>query len=198
MRSRYKTLQLFCIFLHLTKFNYAGKAGLLDMISYQTLILQFDEQGEKTGWTYIEVPADLAQQLKPDNRKSFRVKGMLDSLVIKGVALMPMGEGNFIMAINAAMRKGVRKHAGAMLQVTLEVDIDTGVIIPDDLQECFEYEPEALTYFNSLPEGHRRYFVNWINSAKTEPTRAKRIVNTINAMLHKWTYNQMVKAMREE
>jgi len=160
-------------------------------------MLQFDEQGEKTGWTYIEVPADLAQQLKPGNKKSFRVKGMLDGLVIKNVALMPMGQGNFIMAINAAMRKGIHKSAGAMLQVNLEADADTAVNIPDDLQECFEYEPQALTYFNSLPEGHRRYFVNWINSAKTEPTRAKRIANTITAMLHKWTYNQMMRAMRE-
>ena len=39
------------------------------MISYQTLMLQFDEQGEKTGWTYIEIPTDMAQQLKPGNKK---------------------------------------------------------------------------------------------------------------------------------
>ena len=160
-------------------------------------MLQFDEQGEKTGWTYIEIPADLAQQLKPGNKKSFRVKGMLDGFAIKNVALIPMGEGNFIMAINAAMRKGIHKHAGAMLQVALEVDTDTAVIIPGDLLECFEYDPGALAYFNSLPDGHRRYFVNWINSAKTEPTRAKRIANTINAMLHQWNYGQMVRAMRE-
>lgn len=168
------------------------------MITYTTIILQFDEQGEKTGWSYIEVPADLAQQLKPGNKKSFRVKGMLDGFAIKNVALMPMGQGNFIMAINAAMRKGIHKRAGAMLQVSLELDTDTAVIIPDDLQECFEYEPDALVYFNSLPEGHRRYFVNWINSAKTDPTRATRIANCINAMLHKWNYGQMMRAMRKE
>lgn len=167
------------------------------MISYNTIILQFADQGEKTGWTYIDVPADLAQQLKPGNKKSFRVKGMLDSFPIKAVALMPMGEGAFIMAINAEMRKGIHKRAGAMLKVTLEVDTNTEVIIPDDLQECFEYEPGAQEYFNSLPEGHRRYFVNWINSAKTEPTRANRIANTIEAMLHKWTYNEMMRAMKK-
>jgi hypothetical protein len=168
------------------------------MISYNTMLLQFDSKGEKTGWTYIDIPADLAQQLKPGNKKSFRVKGMLDSFPIKGVALMPMGEGAFIMAINAAMRKGIYKRAGAMLKVTLEVDTNTEVIIPDDLQECFEYEPEARGYFNTLPEGHRRYFVNWINSAKTEPTRANRIANTIEAMLHKWTYNEMMRAMKKK
>jgi len=168
------------------------------MINYTTTILQFDEKGEKTGWTYIEVPADVARQLKPGNKKSFRVKGLLDGFAIKAVALMPMGSGNFIMAINADMRKGIHKQAGAMLQVALEADLDTQVIIPDDLQECFAYEPDALTYFNSLPQGHRRYFVNWINSAKTEPTRATRIANTITAMLHHWNYGQMIRAMRKK
>lgn len=166
------------------------------MISYNTIILQFNEMGEKTGWSYIEVPADLAQQLKPGNKKSFRVKGMLDSFAIKGIALMPMGEGNFIMALKAEIRKGIHKNAGAMLTVTLEVDTDTQVIVPDDLQECFEYEPEAEEFFNSLAEGHRRYFVNWINSAKTEPTRAIRMENTVNAMINKWDYGQMIRAMK--
>ena len=167
------------------------------MISYNTVILQFDNKGEKTGWTYVDVPADIAQQLKPDNKKSFRVKGMLDAFPIKAVALIPMGEGNFIMAINADMRKGIHKRTGATLQVSLEVDTNTEVVLPDDLQECFEFEPEALDYFNTLAEGHRRYFVNWINSAKTEPTRATRIANTINAMLHQWDYGQMIRAMRK-
>ena len=33
------------------------------MIEFNTLILQFDEQGEKTGWSYIEVSAALASEL---------------------------------------------------------------------------------------------------------------------------------------
>lgn len=168
------------------------------MINYNTIILQFDDQGEKTGWTYILIPADLAQELKPGNKKSFRVKGMLDNFPVKSVALMPMGGGDFIMAINADMRKGVHKRAGAMLRVLLEVDADIEVIIPDDLQECFEFEPDTLVYFNTLAQGHRRYFVNWINSAKTQPTRANRIINCVNAMLNKWDYGQMIRAMRKK
>src|SRR3984957_13694331 len=94
------------------------------MVAFTTTILQFAEQGEKTGWSYIEIPSDLAQQLKPGNKQSFRVKGMLDSLPIQGMALMPMGEGNFIMALKAEVRKGIRKNAGAMLQVRLGGDTD--------------------------------------------------------------------------
>jgi len=168
------------------------------MVEFTTTILQFAEQGEKTGWSYIEIPADLAQQMKPGNKKSFRVKGMLDGLAVSGMALIPMGEGNFIMALKAEVRKGIHKNAGAMLQVKLEEDKDFKVEMPDDLKECFDFEPGTWDFFNSLPKSHREYFIRWINEAKTAETRAKRIVNTVNAMLRKWRYNVMLREMRKE
>jgi hypothetical protein len=168
------------------------------MIEFNTLILQFDEQGEKTGWSYIEVSADLASELLPNNKKSFRVKGMLDGFAFAGLALLPMGEGNFILPLKAEIRKAIRKNAGAMLQVKLEHDKDFKIDIPDDLQECFDFEPEAFVFFNTLPKSHRNYFIKWITDAKTAKTRAKRIVNTINAMLRKWTFNVMARELKKE
>ena len=167
------------------------------MIEFDTIILQFAEQGEKTGWSYIEIPADLAQQLKPGNKKTFRVRGMLDGYAVKGLALMPMGDGNFIMALKADIRKAIHKNKGAMLHVSIEEDLDFKIEVPDDLKECFDFEPEALDFFNSLAKSHREYFIKWIESAKTNETRAKRIVNTINAMLRKWDYGQMIRAMKK-
>jgi hypothetical protein len=167
------------------------------MIEFNTIILQFAEQGEKTGWSYIEIPADLAQQLKP-GKKSFRVRGMLDGFAVKGMALMPMGDGNFIMALKAEVRKMIHKNAGAMLQVRIEEDTEYKVEVPDDLQECFDFEPEAQDFFNSLPKSHRDYYIKWINGAKTNETRVKRIVNTVNATLRKWNYGQMMRAMKKE
>jgi hypothetical protein len=168
------------------------------MVQFNAMILQFGEMGEKTGWRYIEVSADIAQQLKPGNKKSFRVKGKLDSYEISGFALMPMGEGKFIMPIKLEIRKAIRKEAGAMLSVSLEEDVDYKVEVPEDLQECFEFDPEALAQFNTLPRSHRDYFIKWIESAKTNETRNKRIINTVNAMLRKWDYGQMIRAMRDE
>jgi hypothetical protein len=168
------------------------------MIEFDAVILQFAQQGEKTGWSYIDIPADLAQQLKPGNKKSFRVKGYLDASPVSGMALMPMGDGNFIMALKADIRKRIRKNSGAMLHVKLKADDEHKVDIPEQLQECFDFEPEAIGFFNSLTEGHRRYFINWINSAKTSETKAKRVINTVNAMLRKWDYGQMIRGMKKE
>ena len=166
------------------------------MVSYSTVILKFADNGEKTGWTYIEVPSHIAQELVPGNKKSFRVRGTLDLCPIEGVALMPMGEGNFIMAINAEMRKCIRKSEGAMLQVSLEVHVNYFLPVPDELMEYFESDPEAEEYFNSLAKSHREYFIKWIDSAKTAATREKRIVNTANAMARKMDYGQMIRSMR--
>jgi len=170
----------------------------INMVDFNTLILQFNEQGEKTGWSYIEVSADLACQLLPNNKRSFRVKGMLDGFAFEGLALIPMGEGNFILPLKADIRKAIHKNAGAMLHVKMEYDKDFKIDIPDDLQECFDFEPEAVDFFYSLPKSHRNYFIKWITDAKTSETRAKRIVNTVNAMLRKWPYNVMLREMRKD
>jgi hypothetical protein len=165
------------------------------MIEFNAIILQFAEQGEKTGWSYIAVPAHLAQQIKPENKKSFRVRGMLDGFNIAGMALIPVGNGDFILPLKAEIRKGIHKNAGAALQVKIEEDKDFKMEVPADLKDCFDFEPEAFDYFNSLATSHRYYFIKWINSAKTSETRAKRIVNTINAMLRKWGYAEMIRQM---
>jgi len=167
------------------------------MIRFNTTIQQFQEMGEKTGWSYIRIPAALAQQLKPNNKKSFRVKGKLDDHAISGVALLPMGEGDFIMALKADIRKKLRKQKGDKLAVQLEVDTKK-IEPPKDLLDCLADEPKALEYFKSLPKSHQNYFGNWIKSAKTATTRANRIARVVTAMAKKQDYGQMLRAARDD
>ena len=168
------------------------------MIRFTATIQQFAEQGEKTGWTYIEIPADLAQQLMPANKKSFRVKGKLDSYAFSGLSLIPMGQGNFILALNATIRKNIHKKKGGMVQVQMAVDKDFSIVTPNDLQECLEDEPTALAAFEKLAPSHRHYFIKWIDSAKTDPTRTRRIVMTVEAMRKGMDYGEMIRSAREQ
>ncbi|MFD0792686.1 YdeI/OmpD-associated family protein [Mucilaginibacter litoreus] len=167
------------------------------MIDFNTIILQYGEQGDKTGWTYIEVPNDIACQILPGNKRSFRVKGWLDNLVVSGMAVMPVGEGNFIMALKAQIRKGIGKGKGAMLRVRLEHDKDFKIEMPDDLQECFDFSDEgAFEFFSGLSKSHQGYFIKWINDAKTEQTRANRIAATINAANRRMDYGAMLRKQK--
>lgn len=165
------------------------------MIRFSTTIFQFGEQGEKTGWHYISITSAQAKQLNQQSKKSFRVKGKLDEFAIKEVALMPMGNGDFIMPLNATIRKGIKKRKGATLLVQIEKD-ETVFVPSTELMECLEDEPKALEYFNQLPKSHQKYYTNWIESAKTEQTKAKRIAQSVNALSHKMHYGEMIRSLK--
>ncbi len=167
------------------------------MITFSAIISKFAKQGEKTGWTYIEVPADIANKLKPNNKKSFRIKGYLDDFYFEGKALLPMGEGNFIMALKTEIRKALSKHKGAVIRVKMEAD-DNPVTLNTDLMRCLTDEPEAVIIFKTLSPGHQKYFSNWIDSAKTEITKANRIAQAITAMLMKEDFGTMVRRIKKE
>jgi hypothetical protein len=167
------------------------------MVHFYAVILKFGKQGEKTGWTYITISSETAQQLKPGNKKTFRVKGKLDSYPFKSTALMPMGDGTFIMPLKAAIRKAIKKQKGAVLEVQLEVD-DSQLLPSAELLECLKDEPKAQEYFNQLPMSHRNYYTNWIESAKTDTTKAKRIAQAVTAFSKGMNYGEMIRAIKAE
>jgi hypothetical protein len=167
------------------------------MVKFTTTLLQFGQFGDKTGWTYIVVPADISEQIKPNYRRSIRVKGKLDNYPIKDVSMMPRKEGGFILAINAAMRKGTGKRKGAMLTVQLQEDRSERKL-SQELMDCLADEPKALAFFKTLAPSHQRYFSKWIEDAKTEATKTKRIVKTVNGLSRKLGYGELLRSLKEE
>lgn len=168
----------------------------MKQISFSSTIKKFASQGEKTGWSYIDIPQKITALLAPGNKKSFRVKGKLDEFEIHNVALLPMGNGDFIMALNAAMRKGIKKQKGAVVYVTIEPDLSE---LPQSkaLLECLKDEPIAAAYFNSLAPSHRYYYTKWIESAKSETTKANRIALAVNTLSRKMNYSEMLREQRD-
>jgi uncharacterized protein YdeI (YjbR/CyaY-like superfamily) len=101
------------------------------------------------------------------------------------------------MAINAEMRKGIGKRKGAEVRVQLEVD-DSPQLISADLMGCLADDKKALDFFTTLPKGHQNYFSKWIESAKTEPTKAKRIAQAVNALSKGQHYGIMIRSLKAE
>jgi len=167
------------------------------MINFKTILQQFKEQGEKTGWTYIEVSAEMANLLKQNNKKSYRVKLLLDNHLFTAVAMIPMGEGNFIVAINATMRNTIKKRKGDTVDVQIEID-EKGYELNADFITCLQDDEQAHSFFNSLPKSHQTYFSKWIDSAKTMETKAKRIATCIQWLSRKLGYGDMIRGMKNK
>ena len=167
------------------------------LLRFTAILQKFEEKGEKSGWTYIEIPVDVTERLNPGVRTSFRVKGKIDDHPLKQIALIPMGEGIFILPTNTEMRRAIRKQNGAT--VILEFALDTSSIkLSADLMTCLADDPAALAFFNTLPRGHQNYFSQWIDSAKTSETKVKRISQAVWGLAIGMGYGEMVRYYKKK
>jgi len=163
------------------------------MIHFKAEIERFQSMGEKTGWSYVFLPASLANDIKVDCKKSFRVKGKIDLVEVSGIATIPMGAGDFIIALKGELRKKLGKEEGATVELYLEEDKDFKIEMPEDLEICLSEEEFLMENFLKQPKSHQNYFIRWINEAKTEPTRTKRLALTVTAMYKKQDFGAMIR-----
>jgi len=162
------------------------------MIRFTVTIEQDSRDPEKQGWSFIILNKTLSTKLNPGVRKGFRVKGKLDNYEIKQTSLLPLSGERFMLPINATMRKATGKKAGDKLVVQMEVDKEK-LKLSTDLLVCLKDEPAAEKYFKSLPPSHQRYFSNWVEGAKTETTRAKRITLALAALSRQKHFGIMLR-----
>ncbi|MFN0275789.1 MAG: YdeI/OmpD-associated family protein [Chitinophagales bacterium] len=162
-------------------------------VKFTAVIKKFDKQGEKTGWSYIDISSIIANRLKQGVKTSFRVKGKIDKHPVEQLALLPMGNGDFIIPLNATMRKALGKRAGYMVELQLSYDA-SDFRFNTDFIECLSNEPKAKVFYKTLTGSHQKYFSKWIDSAKTDHTKAKRIAMAIKALSVKMGYPEMIRA----
>ena len=164
------------------------------MVYLKTEIEKYESNGEKTGWSYVHIPQKIADQIKPNSRRGFRVKGFLDELAVNGLSATPVKDDGFIIPLNKNLRRTLRKEEGAVVELRMEFDADFKIVMPEVLEVCLAQEEGLLEYFLSLPKSHQNYFINWLNTAKTEPTHTKRLVMIVNAMALKQDFGAMIRA----
>lgn len=167
------------------------------MIDITARIEQLGEAKDRSHWTFVRIPAEEAGRISPGSRREFRVKGWLDGHPVRSVCVMPLGDGDFMLPLNAAIRKGTGKSAGAQLQLRLEKD-DEPIPLSAELLEGLEEAPEAKARFESYKPSVQRYFSKWVEDAKTAETRIARILRCISALERGLDYGAMLREARDE
>jgi hypothetical protein len=162
------------------------------MVKFTATIDVDSRDPDKLGWSFIIIGKTIANKLNPGVRKGFRVKGKLDNHEIRQTSLLPVKGGRFMLPFNATMRKATGKKAGDKIVVEMEVDRKP-LKLSDDLIVCLKDEPKAYEFFRTLAPSHQRYFSKWIDDAKTEETRAKRITRALSALSRNMHFGQLLK-----
>ncbi len=166
------------------------------MFAFKEIIQKFSSKGEKTGWTFIDIPDDILAKLKRKDKKEFRIKGVIDDIKFERMATYPVGEGRYIIALNAELRKQLGKKEGAMVSLKIELDASEA-LQSQELIECLNEDKVAKRQFDSLLLSQRNYFHRYVYSAKGAATKAGRILNIINAMHKKQDFGEMIRSLKK-
>ncbi|MBE7433444.1 MAG: DUF1905 domain-containing protein [Anaerolineales bacterium] len=131
------------------------------------------------GGAFVEVPFDVEKDF---GAKRPKVKATFDGVPYRGL-LARMGGENHILIVLKDIRESIGKTFGDKVKVTVELDVELRVIkIPKDLKRELKNDTEARVIFEKLSFTHKREYVNWINEAKKDETRANRILKTITML----------------
>jgi hypothetical protein len=126
--------------------------------------------------TGIRVPDQLVADLAAGKRPKVAV-------TINGyryrTSVAPMG-GQFLVGVSAEVRAGAGVAAGD--EVDVDIELDTApreVAVPADLAEALAGDNEVARFFAGLSYSHQRAYVTWIESAKKDETRRRRVAQAV-------------------
>ncbi|RIK31241.1 MAG: antitermination protein NusB [Anaerolineae bacterium] len=136
------------------------------------------------GGAFVEVPFDVEAVF---GAKRPKVKAMIEGVPYRGI-LSRMGGPNHILVILKDIRAKIGKSFGDEVKITVELDTEPRVVeVPKDLIKELKKHKEAKAFFDKLSYTHQREYVMWINEAKKEETRARRIAQTVEHLKPKRT-----------
>ncbi len=131
------------------------------------------------GGAFVEVPFDVE---KAFGAKKPKVKAAFEGASYRGV-LTRMGTEHHLLIILKEIRAQIGKTFGDKVKITVELDTEPRVIeVPKDLLKELKKDKNAKAFFDKLAYTHRREYVMWINEAKKDETRQRRIVKTIEML----------------
>lgn len=167
------------------------------MISFDLKLEILDLSGEKNGWIASIIKPSLAEKINPGVKISYRIRGTLDDMPISQKAIVPIGEGNFVLPFNADMRKLLGKGEGDIVHFKVEVD-HSEFQYSTDLLACLEMDDRASAFYETISPSHKKYFSKWIESAKTIETKTKRINQALFGLANQMKYDETIRYFKEK
>lgn len=88
--------------------------------------------------------------------------------------------GEFMVGLNREVREGAGVQAGDTVTLELALDSEPRTVdAPPALAEALDKDPQAKAAFEGMAFTHRKEFARWIDEAKKEETRARRVSQAV-------------------
>ncbi|HUR63309.1 MAG TPA: YdeI/OmpD-associated family protein [Candidatus Thermoplasmatota archaeon] len=136
-----------------------------------------DRQGPGGAWTSIAIPFSVEQAF--GSRGATKVKGTLNGAPFRS-SLFPNGDGTHHLMMNKALLAAARAGPGDAVEVALEPDTAERVYaMPPDLATAVKRSKAASATWAAFPPSAHKLYVEWVEGAKREETRASRVEKAV-------------------
>ncbi len=128
-------------------------------------------------WTYLTVPSNAAKEY--GGQGQIKVKGTINRLPYRST-LLPHGNGKHFLIVKREIRDQISATAGDPVDVTMERDSKPHtVLLPKDLKLALARNKKAKAEFDRIPYSHKKEYREYIDGAKKDETRKKRIQQSV-------------------
>lgn len=129
-------------------------------------------------FTFVAIPFSPREVWGAKPR--YYVTGTINGIAVRGT-LGASGQDYFLRLGAAWLRDG-RIEPGATVMVSLSLEGPQENNLPADIVTALSNSPKAKVFFDGLPTYYRKNYIRWIESAKREATRAKRIAEMVTLL----------------
>jgi hypothetical protein len=146
----------------------------MDKVVFEALLVRPEGVGT---WTYLSVPFDARKRY--GSKGQLKVKGSIDGHPFRST-LLPRGDGTHYLVVPREIRGQIGASAGATVTVVLEHDTAPRTITPpEDMRAALAAREGSLPASERLAPSHQKRYVTWIESAKRQETRQRRIAKAV-------------------
>ncbi len=132
---------------------------------------------------YVKIPFDVE---KIFGSKRPKIKAVFDGKTEYRGLLVRMRTPFHILGLRKDVRAALGKNVGDIVEVSVEPDLQPREVeVPADLQQLLDNEPVIGQFFEKLSYTHRKEYVNYLNEAKKEETRTKRLAKIVEMLRNK-------------
>ena len=129
------------------------------------------------GWTYVDIPATVSRKFEKKGR--IPVTGSVDNESFR-TSILPKGDGTHYLFVSQPLLKITGKTVGDFVKIIFSEDIEPRTVdVPDDIIEAFSVSQKAITTFTKFSYSHKKELTEWINEAKRQDTRERRIIKAM-------------------
>jgi hypothetical protein len=136
--------------------------------------VRFKTQLQKRGPAAAVVLDDAQVAKVGEGAKRFPVVATVNGYTWR-TSVARMG-GEFLLGLNREVREGAGVEAGASVEASIELDSATREVdVPEALAAALAADPGAEAAFEQLAFTHRKEFARWVDEAKRDETRQRRV-----------------------